>query len=61
MKYYIITFGPYKKKVALYNKKEIDAVIIQINKLLSSYKRSKNKDDFIDTLFIINKLENFKN
>lgn len=61
LKYYIITFGPYKKQVAVYNKKDIDSIRIQVSKLLNAYNRNKNNENFIDTLFILNKLENFKN
>ncbi|UWD35371.1 hypothetical protein NX779_01895 [Mycoplasma cottewii] len=61
LKYYIITFGPYKKQVAVYNKKDIDSIRIQVSKLLNAYNRNKNDENFTDTLFILNKLENFKN
>ncbi|UZK63919.1 hypothetical protein MNF30_03055 [Mycoplasma mycoides subsp. capri] len=61
VKYFIITFGPYKRKKALYDKKTINEITYKISKLLSNFKHVKNKDDYSQTLLIIHKLENFKN
>ncbi|WP_434325589.1 hypothetical protein [Mycoplasma leachii] len=61
LKYFIITFGPYKRKKALYDKKTINEVSYKISKLLSNFKHVKNKEDYSQTLLIIYKLENFKN
>ncbi|PPE04362.1 hypothetical protein EELLY_v1c00360 [Entomoplasma ellychniae] len=57
--YYLLSFGPYKKNMNLFQSKDIEQIESKVAKLLIQYKKLKNKNLVLDTLGVINKLQNF--
>ncbi|ATZ21773.1 hypothetical protein [Mesoplasma tabanidae] len=60
LKYYIIAFGPYKKNMMSYTHKDLELIEFKVNKLLTQYKKLKQKEKVVDSIGVLYKLQHFK-